>query len=468
MTHMRFFAASCMACLLIAASAIGADDGAANEQANRRRSRAERAAAPRAAEADAAAASSLRCGAAVRDITPRYPLKAPGIGGRKGDSAGVLEPLTLGCLAIADDKTTVLMVTLDMLGQTNVNEELCALIEEETGIAYPRIMIAWSHTHYAPALKPVDKARPGSDYQKYSDEVRLKLVEAARESLANLRPARLETARIQVPSVLYNRRVKDADGMSRNSSLYPQKDLDSLTFSPTDPELTVFRFVDENGVQAVLVNFGCHPTAGGPMEENPLYKFSADYPHYVRRTIADAWHCPVFFTLGAAGDAVAIKRVEDSRERIGSVLGNSAILAERAYRPSAAGDLEVDVIEMEADRIAKTEENKAALAAGRPLIGAPDPAERETIRLQYIRIGDTTLVGWPFEVLAEIGLRMKARFPRSVLVSCAGGRRAYLPLEHEFARGGYEVGKAAYMPDTADRLLDAALKRLEKASPLEK
>jgi len=38
------------------------------------------------------------------------------------------------------------------------------------------------------------------------------------------------------------------------------------------------------------------------------------------------------------------------------------------------------------------------------------PGHRFTLRLQFLRLGGTTLVAWPFEVLAEIGVRLKRRF----------------------------------------------------------
>ena len=74
------------------------------------------------------------------------------------------------------------------------------------------------------------------------------------------------------------------------------------------------------------------------------------------------------------------------------------------------------------------------------------------------------LVALPFEVLSEISLRMKERFPNSVLVSCAGGYQGYLPLEHEYPRGGYEASERSthFEPGTADRVLELTLDWLAK------
>ena len=90
------------------------------------------------------------------------------------------------------------------------------------------------------------------------------------------------------------------------------------------------------------------------------------------------------------------------------------------------------------------------------------PENRTQINIQFVQIGDTVFVGLPFEVLAEIGLKMKQRFPNSVLVSCCGGYQGYLPLAYEYDRGGYEAPSSSthFIPGTADRILELILKRL--------
>ena len=193
----------------------------------------------------------------------------------------------------------------------------------------------------------------------------------------------------------------------------------------------------------------------------------------------------------AAGDAVPINRRDDCRERIGSVLGNSAIMAERTYMPDSSSALHAHAVELEAETILKTDASSAAAdyeQARQTVLSIDDtksdayrqalsafrksmttyfrsrlyPDNKGLIRVQFVRIGSTTLVGLPFEVLSEISTRMKERFPNSVLVSCAGGYQGYLPLEYEYERAGYEAtaDSTHFVPGTADRLLDAILERL--------
>lgn len=439
----------------------------------------------------------LKFGTAVRDITPRRPMWAHGYAARTRKSAGVREPLSLGCLAISNGDTRVLIFSLDMIGiRLDVCADLYALLEKEVGIGYPHVMFSCSHTHFAAALQGTSVSDPevGSVEADAAHvaAVKVKLVEAAREALRSLQPMRLETARIRVPQVVFNRRtVRKDNGLVQMNLMYPE-DASPYNFSPVDEELTVHRLVDDSGIQGVLVNFGCHPVTGSSPDED-YYRFSADYPHYMRQTIADAWFCPVFFTLGAAGDAVPINRKGDCRERIGSILGHSTVLAERVFRRDTSPALSADSVVLDVETIVKTEASKAEAAceaarramlaadknsdAYRPLLEAFQqrkmalsrsrlyPENSAKIPLQFIRMGETHLVGIPFEVLSEIGLKMKARFPNSVLVSCCGGYQGYLPLAYEYDRGGYEATASSthFVPGTGDRILEAILKKLAQA-----
>ncbi len=441
--------------------------------------------------------SELQFGMAVRDISPRFPVWAQGYSGRTRKSSGVRAPLSLGCLAITQGETRVLMFALDMIGvRADVCEELYALLEKETGVGYPNILISGSHTHFAPALHRTGFTSPEIAIverdEAYVNEVKVKFVEAAREALNSARAMRLETVRVQAPQVLFNRRtVRKSDGMVQMNLMYPEDD-SPYRFSPVDDELTVHRLVDESGVQGVLLNFGCHPVTGcWPDEDN--YKFSADYPYYVRQVISEKWQCPVMFTLGAAGDVVPINRRDDCRERIGNVVGNTAILAERMFRKDGSTKLVAEAVAVEVETILKVDVEKAEAEyeeARRAALAVVDkkseayrdllktfqqkmmaysraqfyPENKSRIHVQFIQVGETVFVSLPFEVLAEIGLKMKERFPHSVLVSCSGGYQAYLPLAYEYDRGGYEATESSthFVPGTADRLLEVVLRRLEK------
>ncbi|MFA6110842.1 MAG: hypothetical protein WDA75_18940 [Candidatus Latescibacterota bacterium] len=442
----------------------------------------------------------LSCGTAVRDITPTFPAHLHGYADRDRPSEGVAEPISLGCLALDDGERRALLVTADLIGiQVQVADQLRDLLAQETGIPRQFVFLACSHTHFAPALHREISAAPALGVMepdpRFVEDFGAKVLEAARESLRRLRPAELETARVQVPQVVFNRRTRRPDGAVVTNYRYPL-DATGLTFSPVDPELTALRLRNADGVQAVMANSGCHPVTGGQIPERDHYRVSADYPYYLRQTIAGQWACPVFFTLGAAGDAVPIDRFGDCRQRIGTSLGHAITLAERVFVAEPGPVLRTDAISLEAETILKVdpataraayEKARTALLALQRATGtdrqSPEyitavaahgqaqtaygracryPANRHRIEVQLLGIGQTVLVGLPFEVLSEISLRLKARFPGVVVVSCCGGYEGYLPLHHEYARGGYEATPSSthFAEGTADRILELVQERL--------
>jgi len=443
---------------------------------------------------------TLQFGTALREITPPYPAWLHGYADRDRPSDGVLEPTYLGCLAISNGGETALILTADMIGiQAHICQRLYGLLERATGIGYPHLLLSCSHTHFAPALHVHRYASPHVGLvdadPRFVADFEAKLVEAAQESLRNMQPGRLEGVRLAAPQVSFNRRTIKADGSVQTNFRYPLNP-EAYTFSPTDTELTVLRMRNAQGIGAVLCNFGCHPVTGGPSREGDHYRVSSDYPFYVRQVIATAYACPVFFTLGAAGDAVPMDRYGDSRQRIGSILGNSALLAERRYAADESTDIRAEAITVAVDTIMETDpdlveaEYEEARDGFLALFDDPDadregeayrtasasfqekgnalfrsrlyPDNRYAIPVQFLKIGGTTLVGLPFEVLSEFSLRMKARFPHSVLVSCCGGYQGYLPFAYEYERGGYEASARSthFVPGTADRLLEVVLDKL--------
>jgi hypothetical protein len=325
---------------------------------------------------------NLLFGTAVREITPAYPVWMHGYANRDRKSDGVSEPIYLGCLAISNGDRIVLLISCDLIGiQSHVCEQFYDLIEQETGIGYPDVLFSCSHTHFAPALQAGTSSWPQAGVvepdSRFVRDFKAKLVEAVHESLRNVRSGRLETVRVPVPQVLFNRRTVRGDGSVQTNFLYPD-DPDVYTISPTDTELTILRVTDGTGVKAVWVNFGCHPVTGGQVRERDHYRVSADYPHYLRQIVVKAYACPVFFSLGSAGDAVPINRYGDARQRIGSVLGNTVVLTERLYAADDRTDVLADWIALDVKTIIETEpvvaraEYERARAAYASLLDDPD------------------------------------------------------------------------------------------------
>ena len=398
------------------------------------------------------------CGAATRDITPTFPTILHGYESREGSSEGVVEPILLGCLALEDRATTpptrLLIVTCDLSGIEEPDAlDLYELLQRTIGLGFPHVLLSCSHTHFAPALHPNrdvgDQTTPEPLPSQLPDprfvaDFKACLVSAAQESLADLRPVALETARISVPGASFNRRWRRPDGSVSMQLHYPDSTVrmngdlrtGSKTAVPLEPqqvddELTVLRFRTkaDGRLAAALLNFGCHPVTGGLGNggAEQFMHISADFPHYARELVSEEWGCPSFFCLGAAGDVVPMKRFGRSRAHVGRLLGSSAVLAEGSFDRDDTPRLTVT-----SQSVALAAASTIPIAQRRRRVSWDAP-----IRIQLVTIGSVKILAVPHEVFSDFSLKMKSSNPNAMVISLAGGYEGYFPLAHEFERGGY-------------------------------
>ena len=437
--------------------------------------------------------STIWFGYATRDITPRAAAWLQGYANRVKPSQGVSEPITIACLALRTENTVLLLVSCDLIGiHSYMCDDFAASIQQTVGVPSEQIMFACSHTHFGPGLSiarfadpAVGVLEPSSEYAQF---FRRRLVECAEESVGTVHAGNLEVLRVPVPQITYNRRTVKPDGTVATNFMFPGV-AEPLSVQPVDDQLSVLRFRDDTGVRAVVVNYGCHPVTGGAEREVGHYLVSADYVYYLRRALQDELGATLLFTLGAAGDVVPADRYGKSRQRIGSLLANTILMRDRFFCPDPAPTLDHPLVSVDVavntptrgtnPAAAYEEARNRARSAGSADQGAAEeyaaaanrffrsrlyPEDRYSVPVKIFRIGGTVLVGLPFEVLSEFSLRLKERFPQAVLVSIANGYQGYLPFEHEYGRGGYEASDASthFQHDTADRLLEAVLERLDR------
>ena len=82
--------------------------------------------------------------------------------------------------------------------------------------------------------------------------------------------------------------------------------------------------------------------------------------------------------------------------------------------------------------------------------------------IQLMQLGDKVLVCLPFEVLTNVGAKIRESHPEAVIVSCSCGYQCYLPLAEDFPKGGYETdGGTVLAHDTGDRIAAAAIAALD-------
>src|SRR6187551_3728452 len=99
----------------------------------------------------------LAVGVARIDITPDYPIRLHGYGGRRTNSQGVAQHLFAKALAFGTDREGArILFTVDNLAVSGtVTDEVAARLKKRASVARERIALCSSHTHSAPVLSGV-------------------------------------------------------------------------------------------------------------------------------------------------------------------------------------------------------------------------------------------------------------------------------------------------------------------------
>lgn len=382
--------------------------------------------------------TGLLAGATVEVVDVPPGTAMAGFIARPGPSTGVHDPLTVRA-AVLDD---VAVVTADVCA---LHEDSCAAVRELVRpLGVRDAVVAATHTHSGPC---VALGRVG----EHDDEIHERVVAAAVTAVS-----RAWRERVAV-SLSYGE--TRGVGVARNRR-HPGRAI--------DPPVQVLRAtaVDDDGtpgdVVLSLVVYPCHPVVLDGV--NTLV--SADYPGYVRDLVEQAAPGSVcLFATGAAGDVNTGHSAEASftptgtgrrtfaeAERIGAVI--AAAVAATPLRPLTAQDVTFSRSDVTL-----------------PMDAPGDPAW--TGRVTVTALGELRVVGLPGEPFLASARRLAALRPASptMVLGYADGVPGYVPVDEEYAHGGYEVLDAyryygmpgPFRAGGAERLHEAAAALLEDA-----
>ncbi|MEX2170272.1 MAG: neutral/alkaline non-lysosomal ceramidase N-terminal domain-containing protein [Pirellulales bacterium] len=207
-------------------------------------------------------------GVAEVDITPDYPIRLHGFGGRRAESEGITQRIWAKALAIGtDEQKPVILFTVDNLGmRMSMVDEVAARLKEKAGIERQRIALTFTHSHTTPKVNgsadtifsspipPEHQAR----IDRYTAELTDALEEAALAALADRKPASLEWSVGKVGFAM-NRRTEGG---------------------PVDHDLpTLVVKTPEGEIRAVYVTYACHCVT---LSDN---KISGDWAGYAQEAI---------------------------------------------------------------------------------------------------------------------------------------------------------------------------------------
>ncbi len=394
------------------------------------------------------------------DVTPRPGYRLDGYAARTGPATGTADPLrtTIIWLSTAD-APGVLWLTLDAIAVgAELTAELSAAASHAAGIPAEHVVVSASHTHSGPSgwtgeIHPVIPAeREAGLYEP--------LVSAVANAVLIRQPVVASWRSVEVAGVGTNRHREDGPHDNTAGVLA----LHSLTGS----------------LQAVLLDFACHPTTYGP--ENLLW--SADWPGAARAALGPA---VVGYLQGAAGD-VSPRFTRQGRgaaeiTRLGELLATRVreALAEPGLAlPSVAPSIRRTTLRLPVRSLPAAEDAAAIVTAagsavrggvddpsariaqtrldgarGQALMAAADlPAELE-LPVSVVTLGDVCWVNLPVELFALHGaaLQEKSSHPITRVVGYTDGYFGYVVDPAAAEAGVYEALITYFDQPTTNQLV---------------
>ncbi|RNL65782.1 hypothetical protein EFK50_01690 [Nocardioides marmoriginsengisoli] len=447
----------------------------------------------------------LLAGAAEVDLTPPPGMPKAGHSKNAQDGVGFRTRLKARVVHLRSGESSIALVALDLLAGSALIQQAVAEAVADTDVPLSGIFLAATHTHAGPGqysgssfYNDWASNRPGFD-PGYAGFLVAQLTSAVREAVASRRPA---TAAIGSTEVWGLTRNRSLGAFVRNPDLADRRIEDQRKYAAIDPRLHLLRVDDADGPLASFSWFSIHGT--GISHHDPSY--NADVWAYVngeleqrvsgrRRLISGA-------VVASHGDMTPAVRpgmlVFPEAERVGRGIGAAAAglhakLGERltadlpvavALRQLDTADV-IDGLQLASPRIgwAKTAgagENTTPVLhlippfkAGHPrrprgphaekriagtelghgrFVGRPEDFPT-IIPVHLLRLGDTAVVGLPFETTAEAGRRIGAAVLDSDLdvtaafvSSLVDDHTDYLTTPEEYTAQYYEGASVLFGP----------------------
>jgi len=410
-------------------------------------------------------AGVLRASAAKIDITPKKPVRMSGYSGRKGLSKGVHDPLSARIVAFENNGKRLVLVSSDLIGfYDGTAEHVRKVILNEFDLEPSELFLSAIHTHAGPALT-IDKNEGHPHNLEYTETLTAKLVKVIRKAFNNMGPVHIG-AGIGYAPVGSNRRELRFDSIG-NSEIK----LGHNPYGPTDKEVLVVKIAkllpdgqasgqagDGTDI-AVLFDYAVHATC----LTGKNYIISGDVlglaEQFVEKILGQDVIAPAF--AGASGDINPWLRVNPSFDPgpgwipepvlLGTMLGEEVVHVFRGIgKVAGVGEIRTAFVTLELPGKARNE------------LTIEKDCPPTSLNISAARVGDIAFVGIGCEVLTEIGMSIKAASPyeHTFVVTHCNGAAGYLPPEHLYIEGGYEIKSSPFAPQAADIVVKQAVKML--------
>ena len=406
-------------------------------------------------------AGVLRAGTAKIDVTPKKSVKMAGYRSRTGLSTGVHDPLSARIVAFENDGKRLVLVSTDLIGFSGgTAEHFRKIILDEFKLEPGELFLSAIHTHAGPSLT-IDEEEGHPHNLEYTKSLEGQLIKVIRKALNSMSPVHTG-AGIGYSPVGANRRELRFDS-SGNSSIR----LGRNPYGPTDKEVLVVKLAKplpdgqasgqagDGAVVAALFDYATHATCLGGKN----YIISGDVlglaEQFVEKILGQDVIAPAF--AGASGNIDPWFRVlpEFNTEPdwipepvlLGTMLGEEVVHVFRDIgEVSGGGEIRTAFTTLELPGKARNE------------LTIEKDCPTTPLNITAARVGDIAFVGIGAEVLTEIGMSIKAASPykHTFVITHCNGSAGYLPPEHLYIQGGYEIQSSRFAPQAADIVVKQA------------
>lgn len=370
------------------------------------------------------------------------------------DFGGVYQDLYVRVLILNNGEDQLAVITYDAADMGRTADISKALVDAY-GFSPTEILFAATHSHEAPLFYDQHEALandPGKKawVVKYGDFVLAQTVKAVGQALETLRPARygFNTGNSYI-NVCRDQLFEDGTwGHGVNFE------------GPSDKTLAILQVVDTEGkIIAALLNYAVHGTVCfkkmDPEEKN--YLISGDIPGMMSAYLEERYkqdRSVFLWTSGAAANqnpivtGILLKFNHDKSHEEGFDLGYSAwslcenlaevhaldairiINATNQWKEQFQLTIAERTIPLPGQRVVQTgNENGMLIPGSRSMDIRILDADPVDLKLKLIIFDDIAFLSMNAELVCEIGLRLKEKFPikNLVIITHAGERIGYLP-----------------------------------------
>ncbi len=376
---------------------------------------------------------------------PNYPMT--GYIARHGFSKGELGPLYLRALVLKQNRTSVVIVVLDLLLiSAQEATRLRRLIARSIHIAADRVIIAATHTHSGPLVDSspfqLSDSRPDRRTSRFMSTVEQKCLRAVADAYRQLKPVRVSRMHFGVRDLASDRTRRSRD---------------------TVQSFDLIRF-DAHGASALLGVLPCHPTILGA--GNRLY--SGDLHGEIARQCEEQFEVALIANGAAANISTRFTRSSQTyaqvRRSAASVLKQ---VSGRQFRScsgelSSVSELVHLLVRDLRNPVLKLprQTGRIATVAREGMIVAQQLSQAKEFRrstvtapVTVVRLGDISLAALPVELYAETG-RFLWKQAQTIALCYANGYWGYV-YPPSAGRLDYEALSSPFTEKA-----DAALRRI--------